>query len=923
MRRIGLLSISALALSLAVTPVLAQNTKIGVTAVVNPDATGQAPSQTRRTLLVGADVFANENVITTEKGQAQMLFLDESALTIGPNSEVVLDEFVYDPNTKTGTIALSATKGLFRLVGGRISKTNPVTLKTPTATIGIRGGIAMVNAAEGGGTSSTFLFGDQMDVTSGGVTKSATRPGFTITATDPNVPPSDPVPTSSDVLSGALSSLEGSSEPAGDGENTPTDDAVAASGVSGGSEADPGAIAPTDGADTGGALAANSGVTDDAEGTAEKNETSQETAGDTVSGGVSLSGLNGRYRHASNGLTAGVDTSGSSLDIPFSGASVTNNVFTTSLVSGSTTSTLTVPVQEASLGSLSFTNASGSTTGSAPFGPLTGTSTIFSGNQFLVIEAIEDNLPSHRFLAFAGTATTTFPTTGATFYQHRRDFVMDSNVPFFLKASGGDILADPALSTAPNSFAAIYWDTSASSSAQRAFGFAVGGVSGSGTSQTSVGSLLIGKVLTATSDGVTRTFILGEARGSSRTSSSLAPHIINGDASTAFGGGSSINQDIYFFGDNAGHFVMQGVQVNSSGIEINQSTQKVTDTFTTVAAATKYVPNTVFSPNTTDTLGTRTTREMAGYTGGLIEEFNSAGMAVSSGTTLFWTLGTLVSGSSNPVPTNVDVDTNASTNKVHVHFNGENPQTPATNAGVTLFSAHLGDTQDNTTSGFSAFIDNANFGAFDTPLANSVQSIKMMTPTEVDHGMATVNSSGAANFGISSPCTCSFLDWGVWSANFIQSSIQQDRIHLAGWVSGELAALTSGVLTNKPTGTATYTGHMYGTVQTVISSVTHMYQASGTYTNAWNYDSNSGTVTLSSFDNLPNITGTATAISPSNREFAAFSMSGGSFAAQVRGSFVKNPAVNTAAGNVAGQIGDFHILGPDYKAAGIFAAQTP
>ena len=617
-------------------------------------------------------------------------------------------------------------------------------LKTPTATIGIRGGIAMVNASDvGGATTSTFLFGDQMDVTSGGVTKTATRPGFTITATNPNVPPSDPIPATADQLAGALSSLEGSSEPAGDSENTPTDDSVAASGVTAGSEGDPAAIAPS--GDTGGDVGTGASVADGAEGTAEKNENSQATATNNVAGNLSLSGLSGRYKHASQPLTAGTDTNGTSLDIAFSGASVTGNIFTTSLISGSTTSTLSVPVQSANLGSRSFSGASGSTTGSAPFGPLTGTSTVFSGNQFLVIEAIEDNLPTHSFLAFAGVPTTTFPTTGATFYAHRRDFVLDSNVPFFLKASGGDILADPALSTAPEAFAAIYWDTSASSSAQRAFGFAVGGVSGSQTSQSSIGSLLVGEVITATLDGVTRTFIRGEARGSSRTSSALAPHIIDGDASTAFGGGASIEQDFHFFGDNAGHFVVQGVEINASGIEINQSLEKIEDTFTTTSAATKYVPNTVFSP-VTDSLGTRTTREMSGYTGGLIEEFNSLGVAVPSGTTLFWTLGVLDGSNSKPVPFNVDVDTNASTNKVHVHFNGENPlSTP----GSLLFLAHLGDTLDNTTTGRSAFIDDLNFGAVDTPSA--LQTIKGMTPSEVEHGMATVNAAGASNFGVTSP----------------------------------------------------------------------------------------------------------------------------------------------------------------------------
>ena len=110
-RWVSAVSLSALVLALSVPTVSAQDTKIGVTAVVNPNATGKTPSQSRRTLLVGSDVFSQENVITTENGQAQMLFLDESALTIGPNSEVVLDEFVYDPNTKTGKLVLTATKG--------------------------------------------------------------------------------------------------------------------------------------------------------------------------------------------------------------------------------------------------------------------------------------------------------------------------------------------------------------------------------------------------------------------------------------------------------------------------------------------------------------------------------------------------------------------------------------------------------------------------------------------------------------------------------------------------------------------------------------------------------------------------------------------------------------------------------------------
>ena len=188
--------------------VSAQNLEIGVAAAVNPEATGTPPARESRVLNVGLNVFNNEVITTSGKGQAQMLFADQSALTIGPNSEVVLDEFVYDPDTKTGKIALSATRGLFRLVGGRISKTTPVTLKTPTATIGIRGGIAFVSVAQGGATSATFLFSDSMSVSNEAGTQVARRPGYEINVTAANAVPSVPVPATAESLSGSLSGLE-------------------------------------------------------------------------------------------------------------------------------------------------------------------------------------------------------------------------------------------------------------------------------------------------------------------------------------------------------------------------------------------------------------------------------------------------------------------------------------------------------------------------------------------------------------------------------------------------------------------------------------------------------------------------------------------------------------------------------------------
>jgi hypothetical protein len=55
--------------------------------------------------------------------------------------KLIIDEFVYDPNTKTGSLSLKAALGTIRYASGQIAKTSPtnVQIKTPTATIGVRG----------------------------------------------------------------------------------------------------------------------------------------------------------------------------------------------------------------------------------------------------------------------------------------------------------------------------------------------------------------------------------------------------------------------------------------------------------------------------------------------------------------------------------------------------------------------------------------------------------------------------------------------------------------------------------------------------------------------------------------------------------------------------------------------------------------
>src|SRR5271167_4570245 len=139
-------ALAALMLGMGLTsPAVAQQ-RIGVNSAVNQDSTGIWPGTPPRRLVLGQDIVFNERVTTGPEGQTQVLFVDQSTMSVGPNSDMVIDEFVYDPAAGTGKLAASLTRGVFRFVGGKLSKQeNAVTMQTPSATIGIRGGLVLVN----------------------------------------------------------------------------------------------------------------------------------------------------------------------------------------------------------------------------------------------------------------------------------------------------------------------------------------------------------------------------------------------------------------------------------------------------------------------------------------------------------------------------------------------------------------------------------------------------------------------------------------------------------------------------------------------------------------------------------------------------------------------------------------------------------
>jgi len=112
---------------------------IGIAAVVVRDVTGSAGG-TPRSLGVGNPIFQDETIRTADASNAQLLFLDQTSLSIGPASDVVLDRFVFDGNRRASEFAVQATRGALRFVSGS-SQSESYKIRTPVATIGVRGTI--------------------------------------------------------------------------------------------------------------------------------------------------------------------------------------------------------------------------------------------------------------------------------------------------------------------------------------------------------------------------------------------------------------------------------------------------------------------------------------------------------------------------------------------------------------------------------------------------------------------------------------------------------------------------------------------------------------------------------------------------------------------------------------------------------------
>jgi hypothetical protein len=162
------------------------NEMIGIVAV----GIGDISNQNNEKLTTGSKIYFGDTIVVKAQSNAQILLLDETALTVGEKSEITIDEFIYDPQSKVGKIVSNIKIGTVKIITGEISKKNPDNLEVnvPTGSVGARG-TEFVVVTESDEKSTVVLLGPgkkntlgmipgTLNVTDGFNTVNISTPGF-------------------------------------------------------------------------------------------------------------------------------------------------------------------------------------------------------------------------------------------------------------------------------------------------------------------------------------------------------------------------------------------------------------------------------------------------------------------------------------------------------------------------------------------------------------------------------------------------------------------------------------------------------------------------------------------------------------------------------------------------------------------------
>jgi hypothetical protein len=119
-------------------PVAAAGQDIGTVREVHATAYRTPPAGSRAVVALRAGVVQNERIETLTDAAVGMRFIDDTTFRVGPDSNVILDNYVFNPTSTAGQVAISLARGSMRFITGRMAK-DGVRVVTPSVAIGVRG----------------------------------------------------------------------------------------------------------------------------------------------------------------------------------------------------------------------------------------------------------------------------------------------------------------------------------------------------------------------------------------------------------------------------------------------------------------------------------------------------------------------------------------------------------------------------------------------------------------------------------------------------------------------------------------------------------------------------------------------------------------------------------------------------------------
>ena len=174
-------------------------TEIGVVEELSGTAFAKLPTEDKRQLSIGDNIYESDLITTERKSSIGLLLKDDTVFKLGPEARLLAVKFKYQKDVENDSLTLKILQGTFRFVTGLIAKKRPKTMNvnTAVATIGIRGTNVV---GEADATSATIILIESEDTSRKAIievsnsfgTVTIDEPGYGTEIPDEFSPPSPP-----------------------------------------------------------------------------------------------------------------------------------------------------------------------------------------------------------------------------------------------------------------------------------------------------------------------------------------------------------------------------------------------------------------------------------------------------------------------------------------------------------------------------------------------------------------------------------------------------------------------------------------------------------------------------------------------------------------------------------------------------------